>query len=259
MSERITARLKEFRLTSTSAASPAPAPQKPEVHFDADAEEKTAPKVDKGKGRAIDDDDNAPLLASPPPLSPPLPPTKLETNPVPPPPAPPIVVAGISFTPQELSDLLVKAKKELPLRPVRFPLLGEYQDAFTGEEFTTWLRENIDILSGNLDRAEDTAKELTEKHGLLRRLGELGNEYENSDEAFFQFRAKVLVPDRPNILVHTQTLLQLGLQSDCPKDERGQDYLTSREEPESPGRERRQTGRWLCKPRDQSTAAEPEC
>ncbi|KAI0821557.1 hypothetical protein BC629DRAFT_1278140 [Irpex lacteus] len=206
MSERITARLKEFRLTSTPAASPAPAPQKPEVHFDADAEEKTAPKVDKGKGRATDDDDNAPLLASPPPLSPPLPPTKLETNPVPPPPAPPIVVAGISFTAQELSDLLVKARKELPLRPVRFPLLGEYQDAFTGEEFTTWLRENIDILSGNLDRAEDTAKELTEKHGLLRRLGELGNEYENSDEAFFQFRAKVLVPDRPDTFAFNLTV-----------------------------------------------------
>lgn len=195
MSERITARLKEFRLTATSPTSHSDAPAKPEVQFDADAEEKSTPKVDKGKARATDDD-NAPLLASPPPMSPALPPARLQTNPLPP---PPIVVAGISFAPQELTDLLTKAKKELPLRPVRFPLLGEYQDAFTGEEFTTWLRENIDILSGNLDRAEDTAKELTEKHGLLRRLGELGNEYENSDEAFFQFRAKVLTPDHPCI------------------------------------------------------------
>ena len=104
--------------------------------------------------------------------------------------------------PAEVCETLESRSKPFvrrPLRPVRFPLLGEYQDAFTGEEFTTWLRENIDILSGNLDRAEDTAKELTEKHGLLRRLGELGNEYENSDEAFFQFRAKVLTPDHPCI------------------------------------------------------------
>ncbi|KAI0704301.1 hypothetical protein BC835DRAFT_1262104 [Cytidiella melzeri] len=195
MSERISARLKEFRLPSTTLGSPS-MPQKPEIHFDADAEEKSSPRVDKGKGRATDVDE-VPLLASPPPMSPQLPPAKLETNPVPSPPAPPIVVAGISFAPQELSNLLAKAKKELHLRPVRFSLLGEYQDAFTGEEFTTWLRENVDILSGNLDRAEDTARELTQKQGLLRRLGELGNEFENSDEAFFQFRTKAFNLDVP--------------------------------------------------------------
>ncbi|KAI0343232.1 hypothetical protein BDW22DRAFT_1407130 [Trametopsis cervina] len=188
VSERITARLKEFRLNSTPL-NPEP-PKSPEVHFDADAEEKTTSKVDKGKGRATDNDD-APLLASPPPLSPPLPPPTLSTNPVPAPPAPPIVVAGVSFDPQELSDLLTKAKKELPLRAIRFPLLGEYPDAFTGEEFTDWLKNNVDVLAGNLDRAEDVAKELTQKHGLLRRLGELGNEYENSNDAFFQIRPRV--------------------------------------------------------------------
>ncbi|KAI0091704.1 hypothetical protein BDY19DRAFT_885240 [Irpex rosettiformis] len=216
MSERITARLKEFRLNATSS-TPTDAPAKPEVQFDADVEEKSAPKIDKGKGRATDDDE-APLLASPPPLSPPLPPTRLQTDPLPP---PPIVVAGISFDPQELSNLLTKAKKELPLRAVRFPLLGEYQDAFTGEEFTTWLRENIDVLSGNLDRAEDTAKELTEKHGLLRRLGELGNEYENSDEAFFQFRAKVLALGRLKNENYTESVSQaFNLTVPKPKDDR---------------------------------------
>lgn len=189
MSERITARLKEFRLTAAVGSQNDGTAQKPEVHFDADAEEKGTPKVDKGKGRAIEDEGE--ILASPPPLSPPLPPAKLATNPVPPAPGPPVVVAGISFAAQELSDLLARAKKELPLRAVRFPLLGEYQDAFTGEEFTTWLRDNVDVLKGNLDRAEDAAKELTQKHGLLRRLGELGNDYENSDDAFYQFRPKV--------------------------------------------------------------------
>lgn len=188
MSERITARFKEFRL-SGSKGSQSSDGQDSEVHFDADAEEKDTPKLDKGKARAIDD--GGPVLASPPPLSPPLPPAKLVTNPLPAPPGPPVIVAGISFDAQELSDLLVRAKKELPLRAVRFPLLGEYQDAFSGEEFTAWLRDNVDVLKGNLDRAEDAAKELTQKHGLLRRLGELGNDYENSDDAFYQFRSKV--------------------------------------------------------------------
>ena len=176
--------------------------QKSEVHFDADAEEKkdgasptdsqgTPPKIDKGKGRAIDVEPE--ILASPPPLSPPLPPAKIQTDPVPAPPAPPIIVAGVSFAPHELSTVLARAKAELPLRAVRFPVLGEYQEVFTGEEFTTWLRGQVKEFEGDLDRAEDAAKDLTEKHGLLRRLGEFGNEYEDADDAFYQFRPKVSI------------------------------------------------------------------
>lgn len=190
MSERISARLKEFRLNASTPTAPSPTDQKHEVHFDADAEEKTpgTPKVDKGKGRAVEPE--AAVMASPPPMETPLPPPRLATNPVPPPPAPPILVAGVAFQHQELSALMTRAKAELPLRPVRFPLLGEYQDAFTGEEFTMWLRENVKQFDGDLDRTEEAAKELVERQGLLRRLGELGNEYENADDAFYQFRPK---------------------------------------------------------------------
>ena len=206
MSERITARLKEFRLnSSTTPQQPATEP-KPEVHFDADTEEKGpgTPKIDKGKGRAVDPE---PVLASPPPMSPALPPPRLATNPVPPPPAPPILVAGVAFAHEELSALMTRAKTELPLRAVRFPLLGEYQDAFTGEEFTMWLRENVKQFEGDLDRTEEAAKELVERQGLLRRLGELGNEYENADDAFYQFRAKVYSKTCISQAHHTHCIL----------------------------------------------------
>lgn len=180
-------------MNSTGTTQAPAVPAKPEVQFDADAEsEKGTPKLDKGKGRAIDPDEPT-ILASPPPMSPALPPARLATNPVPPPPAPPLMIAGLLYTAPELSELMARAKVELPLRSVRFPLLGEYHDAFTGEEFTQWLRENIKELNGNLDRAEDVARDLAEKQNLLRRLGELGNEYENADDAFYQFRAKVSV------------------------------------------------------------------
>src|ERR1700722_15005770 len=154
-----------------------------------------AHKVDKGKGKAVERDSSPPHIASPAPLSPPLPPAKLNVagppSPPPPMPAPPILLAGLSLPPSAVSQLLVRASEELPLRSVRFPLLGEYQDCFTGEEFVTWLKENVHGFGGSLDRAEDAARDLTERENLLRRIGEFGNEFEPADDAFYQFRPKV--------------------------------------------------------------------
>lgn len=103
-----------------------------------------------------------------------MPPPKEELQVLPSSPMPyipqPIVVAGISLPPIAISQLLTRAAAELRLRPVRFPLLGEYQDAFTGEEFTAWLQQNVTALGGSLDRAEEMAKELTEREGLLLSL-----------------------------------------------------------------------------------------
>ncbi|KAH9924755.1 uncharacterized protein B0H18DRAFT_1119774 [Fomitopsis serialis] len=189
MTERLSQRFKELRLQAGRATSP----EKPEVHFDAGTDvesEKGTPKIDKGKGRALEDVASPERMASPPPMSPPLPPARLNTNPLPPPPAPPILVAGLEMAPTELSDLLTRARDTMPLRPVRFPLIGEYQDCFSGEEFATWLKENVKDFSGSLDHAAFAAKELTEKHNLLRRVGEFGNDYENANDAFYQFRAK---------------------------------------------------------------------
>ena len=73
---------------------------------------------------------------------------------------------------------------------MRFPILGEYQDCFTGEELVTWLVHNVQGLGDSLDRAEDAARDLTEREGLLRRIGEFGNMFEASDDAFYQFRPK---------------------------------------------------------------------
>ncbi|KAI0766927.1 hypothetical protein BD413DRAFT_480506 [Trametes elegans] len=205
MSERITQRLKEFRLNAGNHQPQQPArPEKPDVQFDADVEEeKQVPKLDKGKGRAVESGAGTPQrVLSPPPIEMPpaaakANPPKLETDPVPPAPLPPLDVAGISMTPTEVSALLKRAKAELPLRPVRFPLLGEYKDCFSGEEFASWLNENVKAFDGDLDHAEVAARVLTEKYNLLRRLGELGNDFENADDAFYQFRPKAFTLDAP--------------------------------------------------------------
>lgn len=195
VSERIADRLREIQRKSVNALSPVEKPAKPnetvfEVMSDGDKSPTptSTPKIDKGKGRAVESPEPR-VVASPPPMSPLLPPPQLTVEPSAPP--APILLAGLAMRPSAVSALLIRAKAELPLRAVRFPLLGEYQDCFHGEEFVAWLNLNVPGFGGSLDKAEDAARELTERDNLLRRIGELGNSFEHSDEAFYQFRPKV--------------------------------------------------------------------
>ena len=162
-------------------------PDDPTAGSETETEDK-APKIDKGKGKAVDDRPPSPMIISPAPMSPTLPPKADISSAAG---QAPVMLAGLPFPPSAVSQLLLRAQAELPLRPVRFPLLGEYQDSFTGDEFVGWLNENVLSFGGNLDRAEEAAKQLTERDNLLRRLGEFGNQFEHSDEAFYQFRPKV--------------------------------------------------------------------
>jgi hypothetical protein len=123
-------------------------------------------------------------------MSPPLPPAKITVDIVPPSPVP-IFLSRLPFSPAELSAILRRAAAELPLRPVRIPILGEYSDCFTGDELVIWLKDNVKGFEGNLDRAEEAAKELTEGEGLLRKIGEFGNTFELADDVYYQFRPKV--------------------------------------------------------------------
>ncbi|CAK5273950.1 unnamed protein product [Mycena citricolor] len=193
VSERIASRLREIQKRAVASAGAASeekqAPSESETIFE--HQEQASPKVDKGKGKAVETDDEGVIAASPPPMSPPLPPkVEIPVSPMPAMPPPPMLLAGLSLPPSAISQLLTKAAAELPLRPVRFPLLGEYPNCFTGEEFVAWLNENVQGFGGSLDRAEEAAMELTERDKLLRRVGEFGNQFEHSDEAFYQFRPK---------------------------------------------------------------------
>ena len=182
VSERISASLRQLQKKSADALAAAAAPNTSQIADDG----KPLSHVDKGKGREPLNGDMPQVL------SPPISPLDDNTPSVPPKPLPQILLAGLSFSPSAVSQLLTRAAAELPLRPVKFPLLGEYQDAFTGEEFVTWLKDNVEGFGGNLDHAEEAARELTEGENVLRRLGELGNQFEVSDDAFYQFRPRVI-------------------------------------------------------------------
>ncbi|THU99108.1 hypothetical protein K435DRAFT_508387 [Dendrothele bispora CBS 962.96] len=193
VSERIAARLKEIQKRAAGAAAAAEGKESKENLLEPESEkEKDLPTVDKGKGKAVEEISSPVNIGSPLALSPEaakrdLPPLE---SPMPPMPPEPMLLAGLSLPPVAVSQLLTRAASELNLRPVRFPLLGEYQGCFTGEELVSWLNENVQGFGGSLDRAEDAARDLTERDGLLRRIGEFGNEFEHSDDAWYQFRPK---------------------------------------------------------------------
>jgi hypothetical protein len=197
ISERIAQRFKDIQRKAAHLADDTPGDGTTQLLF---AEEKEGPKVDKGKGKAVEGQTDSIITASPPSLSPQpsLETLAIKTSPllVPEPPEP-ILLAGLSLPPTAVSELLSRASSELNLRSIRIPILGEYNNCFTGEEFVHWLNKDVQGFGGELDRAEQAARELTEREGLLRRIGDLGNAFEPVDDAFYQFRPKAFELGKP--------------------------------------------------------------
>ncbi|KAF5361761.1 hypothetical protein D9756_002513 [Leucocoprinus leucothites] len=250
VSERIAARFKELQKKGVDALATATTPDS-DVSPIAD-DEKLLPRVDKGKAKE-QIQEYIPQVASPPPMSP-LEPSKQDidrtASSVPPRALQPILLAGLSLSRSTVSQLLTRAAAELPLRPVRFPLLGEYQDAFTGEEFVTWLKDNVEGFGGNLDHAEEAARDLTEVENVLRRLGELGNQFEASDDAFYQFRPRAFnldgtTPDKPEIVKRTGAFVNLVSKALAANGNGEPAYVRARQEAEEANREYRVSVRKL--------------
>lgn len=189
VSERISQRFKDIQRKAANLADSGAGDEKSQLLF---SDEKEPPRVDKGKGKALAEPQNSVISDSPPPLSPPLssePIVKASSSLPPPVPPEPIILAGLSFPPLAVSGLLVRASSELEMRTIRVPIVGEYR-CFTGEDFVSWLNRSVEGFDGSIDRAEQAAQELTEREGLLRRIGDLGNAFEPLDDAFYQFRPK---------------------------------------------------------------------
>lgn len=201
VSERIANRLREIQKRAAGDNKETTSTEAENADEKTLSDEPTEIKLDKGKEKET-------LTAEPESLSPaalsptapstekqlPVPPPPLSiargSSPMPPPPPSPIVLAGLSLPPSAVSALLTRAKEELPLRPIKVPILGEYPDCFSGEEFVNWLTESVQAFSGSWDKAEEAARQIAEEHGLLRRIGEIGNNFEAMDDAYYQFRPK---------------------------------------------------------------------
>lgn len=71
---------------------------------------------------------------------------------------------------------------------VKVPLIGTTPDAHSGEDLVLWFRENLDELAGSMSRAHELCRQLSEELAVLRLVGEIGNKFFDSSDAFYAWR-----------------------------------------------------------------------
>lgn len=71
---------------------------------------------------------------------------------------------------------------------IKVPLIGTTPDAHSGEDLVQWFRDNLDDLAGSTSRAHELCRQLSEELSILRLVGELGNKFFDSSDAFYAWR-----------------------------------------------------------------------
>ncbi|GBB97155.1 hypothetical protein RclHR1_02930004 [Rhizophagus clarus] len=99
-----------------------------------------------------------------------------------------VVLGEQSFTEEEIMKFFVRMRKEIPSQEVKFPILGVYNDVYTGEDIAKWLQENH-LGARTLREAEMIGQELTDQ-GFLRLIGAYGNKFTSTSSAYYQWKPK---------------------------------------------------------------------
>lgn len=97
-------------------------------------------------------------------------------------------IGGLVKHPKDWSIIFAKAKSQVPTTAVKVPLIGTTPDAHSGEDLVLWFRENLDELGGSLSRAHELCRQLSEELAVLRLVGEIGNKFFESSDAFYAWR-----------------------------------------------------------------------
>ncbi|CAG8464360.1 17262_t:CDS:10 [Cetraspora pellucida] len=92
------------------------------------------------------------------------------------------------FSEEEIMQFLAKMREEIPSKEIKIPILGTYNDAYSGEDITKWLTKNH-INAYLWEDAERIGQELADQ-GFLKHIGAIGNYFVSTPVAYFQFKSK---------------------------------------------------------------------
>lgn len=120
----------------------------------------------------------------------------------------PILLSGLSLPVSGLQDLLKRFESYVLFNPApyadpsvtagytksnaalasrqRSTILGTYEKTFSGEEFTDWLKQNVEGFGGDWERSVDAAREL-HSMGYIARVG-VGRGFEPQDDIYYVLR-----------------------------------------------------------------------
>lgn len=143
----------------------------------------------KGKGKA-DDHPTVPPSTNEKPS--PSPPSQTESTS---PSGPLLSIAGVIRSPFEWSRLFEQAQKTIYKQDVKIPLLGVYPGAHSGEDLVIFFKTNVTELSSS-NKAIEFCKELSEELAVLRLIGEIGNKFMPTHDAYYLWKPEAFTLHR---------------------------------------------------------------
>ncbi|PLW41724.1 hypothetical protein PCASD_05652 [Puccinia coronata f. sp. avenae] len=110
------------------------------------------------------------------------------TSPVRPKFTPLLNIAGVVKSPLQWSLLFQKAHDTIFKQSIKVPLLGTYHGAHSGEDLVIFFKTNLPELDGDASQAIELCRELSQQLSILRLIGEIGNKFIASHDAFYVWK-----------------------------------------------------------------------
>ncbi|KAI8369012.1 hypothetical protein BD560DRAFT_490159 [Blakeslea trispora] len=99
------------------------------------------------------------------------------------------VQLGNQVMPQsELDALVYRMRQEIALRDYKVPILGTYKNTSTGEDIAVWLQQNLPQCKDSPAMSDLVGQQLIHPYQRLRLVGQRGNKFLASPNAYYQWR-----------------------------------------------------------------------
>ncbi|CAG8497539.1 316_t:CDS:10 [Ambispora gerdemannii] len=99
-----------------------------------------------------------------------------------------VIICGQTFTEEELMMFFARMRADLQSRELKIPILGLYNELYTGEDIANWLLNN-NPGTRTWREAENFGQELADQ-GFLRLIGAIGNAFTPSSSHYYQWQKK---------------------------------------------------------------------
>ncbi|CAG8721826.1 3615_t:CDS:10 [Cetraspora pellucida] len=100
----------------------------------------------------------------------------------------PVVIGGLAFSENDLRNYLARMREEIPSQQIKFPILGVYNDAYSGKDIAKWLESNY-AGARRWREIEIIGQELIDQ-GFIKLVGMIGNTFSTSPGSYYQFKKK---------------------------------------------------------------------